>query len=539
MSEDAATHLMPAATMRASAAKDVRRARREAAAASIEAFALTYLPGHCTLAPSAMHREIMALLEDAAEHRGLRLAVAAPRGHAKSTLVSLAYVLWCVCYGRERFVVLISDTADQAIDLLAHIKGELEGNDRLREDFPDACEKAGVPPLSSRWRRDDITTRNGVRVMALGAEQKLRGRRVGADRPTLIVLDDLENEDLVRSGEQRDARASWLAGAVLKAGSSTTNIVVVGTVLHHDSVLARLVDHAKSPTWTSKRYAAIVHWPARQDLWDRWESIMRHEESFEGSTGPQAARRFVEAHHDEMHEGAQVLWPQLESLEDLMRQRLEGGRESFATEKMNTPSAGDAGVFLAEDITYWDDPSTGEARDVEELLQRRPELSIGGACDPSLGKAGGDDSAIVVLAKDHRTGVMYVLDADIRRRSPQQTIESILELRRLRRMRRCGIETVAFQSMLGDELERRVAESDLDMRIVRITHRAPKQQRIEGLRPLLTTGKLRLSRRHRTLIDQLLAYPTGRHDDGPDALEMAVRSTKQEAMAVELEGAIV
>lgn len=74
-----------------------------------------------------MHREISLLLENAASgERGERISLAAPRGHAKSTLVSLAYVLWCICLKKERFIVLGSNTASQANDLLTHIKTELE-----------------------------------------------------------------------------------------------------------------------------------------------------------------------------------------------------------------------------------------------------------------------------------------------------------------------------------------------------------------------------------------------------------------------------
>ena len=76
----------------------VSEVRRQAGETSLLAFARTYLPAHCRLPPSLMHREISAQLEDASRNRGARFAVAAPRGHAKSTLVSLVYLLWSICY---------------------------------------------------------------------------------------------------------------------------------------------------------------------------------------------------------------------------------------------------------------------------------------------------------------------------------------------------------------------------------------------------------------------------------------------------------
>src|ERR1044071_2210033 len=81
-------------------------ARRAIAAASPLAFMQTYLRDACPLPPSPMHVELSWLLTDAARNRGRRLALAAPRGHAKSTLLQ-AYILWCLCYKIETFIVLI------------------------------------------------------------------------------------------------------------------------------------------------------------------------------------------------------------------------------------------------------------------------------------------------------------------------------------------------------------------------------------------------------------------------------------------------
>lgn len=69
--------------------------RRAAGSESIARFAQTYLPAHFRLPPSPMHEQLVKMLHKATSQRGARLAVAAPRGHAKSTLVSLAFVLWC------------------------------------------------------------------------------------------------------------------------------------------------------------------------------------------------------------------------------------------------------------------------------------------------------------------------------------------------------------------------------------------------------------------------------------------------------------
>jgi len=269
-----------------------------------------YLPAHFNLKPSPMHVEIFDLLQKGTEERGLRLAVAAPRGHAKSTIASVAYILWCICYQKEQFIYLISHTLDQAADNLSHIKRELTDNARLLEDFPEVCEPPGSFVGAPRWRKDEIITRNDVKVTALGAEKKIRGRRHKQHRPSLIILDDVENEEEVRSADQRRFKQEWFNKSVLKAGCSTTNVVVVGTVLHYDSLLAGLLSQFKGLGWTSHKNQAVTQWSEHLDMWAHWEAIYAHLQEHQGLGGPRAAKAFFEANHERMLKAAQVLWPE-------------------------------------------------------------------------------------------------------------------------------------------------------------------------------------------------------------------------------------
>lgn len=76
---------------RQAARRQISALRRKTGEQSILAFAKAYLPAHFKLAPSPMHKELFVDLQNASRQRGARLAIAAPRGHAKSTIVSLAY----------------------------------------------------------------------------------------------------------------------------------------------------------------------------------------------------------------------------------------------------------------------------------------------------------------------------------------------------------------------------------------------------------------------------------------------------------------
>ena len=504
------------------ARRKISALRREAGQKQIITFAKTYLPAHFRLEPSPMHTELVAALQQASRQRGARLAIAAPRGHAKSTLVSLAYVLWCICYRREPFILLISHTQLQAVDALEQVKNELQANGRLMEDFPGACEEPSTP----RWRKEEITTKSGIRIAALGAGSKIRGRRHRHHRPSLIILDDIENEEEARSADQRRNKADWFNRAVLKAGSCDTNVLVVGTILHYDSLLATLIDPRKAPGWEGRKYQAVRSYAANLDLWGQWEEIYSHNAEFEDRTGPEAARSFFEAQRADMLDGSEVLWPQLEDYYALMAMRIREGRFSFDSEKQNEPVNPDDCYFQESDFHFWDD----EFDSAESLIDAIGEHGrIYGACDPSLGKAGrgADDTAIISLLRDDRTSMLYVLDADIRRRKPSTIISGVIEYDRLRHYARFGVEVNQFQEFLADELRRQSDLVSAHVPVSNIRHTTDKLGRIQRLQPLVSSGTLRFSRRHLRLFEQLRQFPHAAHDDGPDALEMAVETSRQ------------
>ncbi len=223
--------------------------RRTAGESSPLAFAQLYLPDLVSKPSSPMHRELFEVLATFHKNRGSRLAIAAPRGHAKSTIATLVYVVWCLAYAKESFIVVASGTEDQANRLLNHVKGQLESNPLIRADFPELVPQARTPP----WKKNGILLGNGTMLVSYASSQNPRGIRHLKHRPTLFIADDLESKELVASELQRVKLADWFSGTYLKAGSPETNTIVVGTILHPESLLARLMDPLKSDLSPSTR----------------------------------------------------------------------------------------------------------------------------------------------------------------------------------------------------------------------------------------------------------------------------------------------
>ena len=496
-------------------------------APSIHEFGRRYFPAYCQLPSSRFHIELCAELERIlAAPDGQRFACAAPRGTAKSTWASLIFVIYCIVYEHKKFVMLITNTFALARSMIADVKHELESNHLLKRDFPEAC---GEGPV---WRQDEIETRNGVKMLALAAGKRIRGRKHHQHRPDLFIIDDLEHDENMRNPEQREKLADWLNKAVLKARGlgKKAHYVVVGTILHFDSVLARLLDPRRSPGWRGVRYQSIINWSERSDLWDAWKSLYtdwrKPDEDREA-----AAEEFFASNSEEMLRGAEVLWPEAESYLDLMKLRLDEGDLSFDSEKQNQPI----------------DPSTCDFQEIwfrwvdEVLIDGEPYLvgdggiriplrdcDIFGATDPSMGKQDQyrDPSAIVTIAAwpgqdaaekgDYR--FFFVLDASIGRRHPRRIMDDIWMLHRLRGYQRHGVESVQFQELFAEMVQ----EAMPDLPIIKLTPITDKKLRIQKLSIYISTGRMMFNRKLSELYDQLRYFPHGRHDDGPDALSLCM-----------------
>ena len=479
-------------------ADPVARLARLARVAQPDGFAFymkTYLPHYVRGEDSLFHQAIFARAPEIfAAKQGVRDLFIALRGSSKSTHLSLGLALYCIVTRRTRYCLEVCDVYAEAALLIEAIKAELTTNPRLAHDFPEACGQGRV------WREGEIVTRTNIRIEGLGAGQKLRGRRHGPHRPDLMFFDDIENDEAVRSPEQRAKLEAWVYRAALKVGppDGSMHVIWVGTVLHFDAVLVRA---ARSPLWRVTEFQAILRWPDRTDLWDAFEEHWRN-------AGEAAARAFYLARRAEMDAGAVINWPGVQPLVWLMLERA-ASHDAFQTEYQNKPiSAGNP----FGDLDYW--------------VQRNHDWILFGAIDPSLGRAGKgrDPSAILIGGYDRLTGKMDVVEASIRKRLPDIIISDTIALQREYRCLLWFVESVQFQEFLRTTLMTEAAKQGVAISAVPVIPTGDKNPRIERLQPPVKAGLIRFNAAHVTLIDQLQQWPNADHDDGPDALDMLVDS---------------
>jgi len=493
--------------------------RRKLGAIDLEYFGKAYFSHYFSRETPDFHRELDAIWQNGvlrnrvpltnemakniSKISGCKRGVAAPRGHAKSTSFTFKDTLHAIVYEYKNYAIIISDSSDQAEGFLESIREEMEDNEAILEDFGDLVGK-------KVWRNDVLLTSTNIKIEAIGSGKKIRGRKRRNWRPDLIVLDDIENDENVRTPEQRKKLENWFFKAVSKAGDNYTDILYIGTLLHYDSLLAKIL---KNPGYQTRKYKAVISFSNRQDLWDQWEVIYT---DLSNDNREQDALVFFETHRTEMLEGTEVLWEDKLSYYDLMVMRVSEGEASFNSEEQNEPINPEDSLFNEEWFDYYN-PLEIEFFDGFEFF---------GFADPSLGKKKtSDPSAIITLAKHKKTGYMFVLDADIERRHPDKIITDIIEKEKWLRLAfgkgysKFGVETNQFQWFLKEQLAKISVEANIYLPIVEVNQTSNKIMRIQTLQPDVKNKYIKFNIRHRVLLEQLKYFPMAAHDDGPDALE--------------------
>lgn len=496
--------------------------RKELAAFDMSYFGRAYLPHYFIRKSPHFHEELDEIwnrgvmkgrnpLKEAkviSRLKGSRQVVAAPRGHAKSTNFTFKDDLHAILYAYKHYILILSDSSEQAEGFLDDIKTELEDNANIIMDF-------GSLKGDKVWRTGVILTKTDIKAEAIGSGKKVRGRRHRNWRPDLIVLDDIENDENVNTPEQRRKLKNWFDKAVSKAGDTYTDIMYIGTILHYDSLLNNVL---QNPRYKTRKYRAVISEAVNTKLWDEWEGIYtnlfneNHEED---------ARAFYEAHEEEMLLGAEVLWEEKLSYYDLMEIKVSEGTASFNSELQNDPIDPENATFNPEWFDYYE----------PELVDfSSPEFVFVAANDPSLGKnKKSDTSSIINLALSTKTGYMYVVDASVERRKPDVIIDDVFEMnRRLKRdykkgFYKFGVEVVQFQYFFKEVMAAKSAEEGEYIPIEEIQSTVNKVLRIESLQPVIKNKYLKFNREHKTLLKQLQEFPMGKNDDAPDGLQMAVQ----------------
>lgn len=196
---------------------------------------------------SILHQQIFDLIN--AGHK--KIAIAAPRGIGK-TSIAKALAMRAILYRTASFIVYLSNSATSAEMQTENMKRDLIMNPNVRQMFGNIKEAIGTDTgMDETFSKSAWTAYGSTFVLPRGAGQQVRGLNWASHRPELVIIDDLENKNEIRSQENRDKLKKWFWSDLMKTedkyGAGCV-FLYIDTIKHEDSLL---VDLLESPDWAS------------------------------------------------------------------------------------------------------------------------------------------------------------------------------------------------------------------------------------------------------------------------------------------------
>lgn len=424
------------------------------------------------------------------------IAVAAPRGHAKSTAVSFSYVLASVLFRQSKYVLLISDTEGQAVQFLGDIKKELLLNEDLRSLF-------GVQEFEKEAESDIIVRFDDgakFRITAKGSEQRIRGSKWNGQRPDLIIGDDLENDEIVMNDERREKFRNWLISAVLPSRDPVKGKVrLVGTILHLDSFLARIVPLEGFRNTETHGFKTIS-----LNTRTMWKGVLYKAHLGNNPyeiTGPKDIlwpERFTKQYFIQEYESAKEL----------------GLQDKYYQEYLNRPLDESLAVFRKGDFV------AATSEELEAIANGRKPLLYYAGGDLAITLDKRSDYTVFHVVGVDSEGMMYHVDTIRDRFDGKQIVDMMMALQNRYQLQWFALEQEQIARTLMAYIQDEMLKTGTFINIIPINAHTDKRARAASIIARMRAKGIRFDKSapyFATLESEFLAFDRGIKDDQVDA----------------------
>ena len=418
------------------------------------------------------------------------VAICAPRGHSKSTTITITYTLAAALFRQRKYILIVADTESQASLFLGQIKQILYDSQEIHKLFGIKLNEKGAD-FEKDTETDIIVNFNDTgrfRIVAKGAEQKLRGMLWDGQRPDMIVIDDLMNEELVANKDRRDKLRRWVYGSLIPCRSERGIIRFVGTPMNLDDPLEALMPRESSRDTVVED---LKIWSKRKK--GMWVSVKYRAHNLDYS---------------------KLLWPQRKTkafFEELRQDFTEQGiPEVYACEYLCNPVDDSIRYFRKGDFLVM----TEEDKKKNKQFYITADLAISE-------KERADYTAIIVGGLDSN-GQLHIVNCIRERLSGDEIVSTLMALHRVYNPLAIGIEDTQISKALGPYLNRAMMESGVYMNIMMLKpHRQDKIQRARSIQARMRAGMVKFDKHADwwpQFEDECLTFPRAKHDDTVDAL---------------------
>lgn len=417
------------------------------------------------------------------------VAIAAPRGHAKSSAITLGYGLATLLFRERKFMLLISDTESQASLFLGLFKAELQENTDLIELFGIKRNDKGLVQFRKDSETDiivDCTDGHQFRIIAKGAEQKLRGLIWNGSRPDIIMCDDIENDELVMNKERRDKMRRWFNGALVPCRADHGIIRMVGTILHMDSLLERFMPNPSERTTVTE---GLKQFSTKRTL---WKAIK------------------YRAHNEDFTE---LLWPTkkvAQDFKDLYEQAvLEGATDTYSQEYLNYP--------LDESVSFFKRADFMPIGDDEKDLALHYYITA----DLAISQEQRADYSVFIVAGVDEGKRIHVKNVIRERLDGREIVDTLIALQKAYEPVAVGIEEMQVSQSIGPFLNEEMFKQNVFLSLYPLKHMGKdKLTRARSIQARMRVKGVKFDKEadwFPKFEDECLTFPRGKNDDQVDA----------------------
>jgi predicted phage terminase large subunit-like protein len=415
------------------------------------------------------------------------VAIAAPRGFAKSTAITHSYTLACVLFRERSFVLLISGTEAQAILFLNDIKSELKDNTAIHQLF-------GTPRFLKDAETDiivELSDGHKFRIIAKGSEQSLRGAKWLNRRPDLLICDDIEEDEQVMNKDRRDKFRRWFFGALIPCRSDNGIIRVVGTILHMDSMLERLMPEFQLQSKRKHLFLKIEPLKTWTEQSTGWRSVKyrAHDDAFE-----------------------HLLWPEKKSEKELRSIRAnymaQGLPEVYSQEYLNIP--------IDDSVAYF---KKGEFVD-RTLDDQKKSLRFYIASDLAISEKDRADWSAFVIGGLDENGLLHIVNVIRERMDAREIVETIFALEKHYKPEVFAVEKGQIEKAIGPFLNEEMPKRNIWPQILPLSPSVDKWNRARSIQGRMRARAVRFDKDadwYQDFESELTRFPRDKHDDQVDA----------------------
>lgn len=427
-----------------------------------------------------------------------------PRDHGKSEIFCITYPLRRICEDPNIRILIVQKTATSAIKTLQVIKTELEQNEGMKAYYaPHWLRMAGHRDIANpqgaiiqdgkregAWQQQRIYCKRTRRGKDPTVEAVGVGGAITGGHFDIIILDDVEDDENVRTDERLKGLINWFTGTIMQLREPDTKLVVVGTKKTNRRDIYKLIE--ENPVWDVFVTSAILS----HELSDlEWEMVR------DG--------RGVVVDVNVKSPGVVTLWPEKWSIRELLLEMVASvDKAVWIREKLNDLRALAGQIFDRESFLYFDENDLvviEASGGFERLIQ-----VWDGAWEE---KESADWSACITLGLF--AGQVHVLDVWRGRVTTPKLIQAVVnEFMAWRPMEVCIEDRASGKSVI------QVLEVESGLPLVRLDPAGrDKVARARAATPYVQGGRVKLRSGADWLtafLAELTMFPEADHDDQVD-----------------------